>query len=515
MKDGWNTFRGLKDWVRGIFETSGSLKVGTKVFHPSYGEGVIEQVQGSGATARVCVNFGFAKPIVSLSELRFDQESAQPKEPQETSDKSQRTQEESDQESPRPTAGEETPIAQPITSEPVAIAEAEPIKQMNEIEVQARKGIMALRLGQVLESQVQDLSVGTTDLEQQLNDAISSTIAKGPTFLLLDAAWGAGKTHALTLLQVLARETKFATSYVVMDGVSTSLASPMELMSEMMHGLRFARNSRSSDLSHQFARAKQDERIEVLEKRGAWHIADTLSALPIEAFDDPEVLDLLSDFFSLRLPATQANKQLAAMNYRTRLKGIKASRVADRATRFVELLGEWALFTSVMGCNGLLVVMDELDVEYASSAYGTQSDWRTISRRRELLTEFRKLTKIPLLIALAAAPGDPSIEPEKDPVRDILDCFGKKIRHIKVPSPDEKDFRLLLDRLLALYGDAYDVETAHMDGHFSDQLFDELFGHHQRNPNAVTRRFVRSAIERMDLVLGQSSHKDKGALAEA
>lgn len=196
------------------------------------------------------------------------------------------------------------------------------------------------------------------------------------------------------------------------------------------------------------------------------------------------------------------------MNYRARVKGIKASRLADRVPRFAVLLGEWTVFNSIMGCNGLLVVMDELDVEYGTSAYGTQSDWKTISRRRELLMELRKLTKIPLLIAFAAAPGDPSLELENDPVRDVIDCLGNKVTHIKVPSPGEKDLRSLLDRLVALYGDAYDVETAPFNQSSSNVLFQELYDHHLRNPNGVTRRFVRSAIERMDLLLGTSQSRN-------
>jgi len=534
VKDGRSTFGGLKDWVRRIFDSGGSVKVGAKVFHPSYGEGIIEQIQGSGATARVCVDFGFAKPIVSLSELTLDKDDSGADEsvdsaaeeiappeisPVDASPVDATPFEDSPVKAPpiessalepqplRPPQPSITQGKEPTTRLPSPEPEPKPktasTKQMNEREVEARKGIMALRLGQILESQITDLSVGTAEIEQKFKQAISNTIADGPTFLLVDAAWGAGKTHALTMLQVLARNTMFATSYVVMDGISTSLALPMELMSELMAGLRFPDSTRATDLSHWLARAKQDERIEILEKRGMEYLSDTLRALPMEAFDDPEVLDLLSDFLALRLSATDANKQLREMNYGAKLKSVKARAVSDRIPRFVKLLEEWAVFASVMGYNGLLVVLDELDVEYAASAYGTQSDWKTIMRRRELLMELRNMIKTPLMIALAAAPGDPSLDEVYDPVRDIISCLGRKVQHIKVPTPNEKNLRLLLDRLLELYGEAYSVETAHLNQGASDLLFQELFDHYLRDPNAVTRRFVRSAIERMDLMFAQ------------
>lgn len=503
MKDGWSTFRGLTDWLKRLFDSGESFKVGSKVFHPVYGEGIIENIQGSGAGTKVCVDFGFAKPIVSLSDLTLNGEQSGTAElihdasPEPAPLKNSLR----DSASMKMAAGQERKVqSSPIESEPMK----KPLstQQMSEIEVEARKGITALRLGQVLESQINELSVGTAEIEQKFKDSISNTIVDGPTFLLVDAAWGVGKTHALTLLQVLARKTMFATSYVVMDGISTSLAHPMELMTEIMSGLRFPDNNRSTDFSRQLARAKQDERIDILEERGAEYLSDTLRSLPVEAFDDPDVLDMLCDFLALRLSATDANKQLLEMNYRAKLKGLKARAVSDRAPRFVQLLREWSVFCSAMGYNGLLLVLDELDVEYSVSAYGNQSDWKIIRRREELLRELKGLIKTPLMIAFSAAPGDPSLDQAFDPVRNIINCLGGKVQHIEVSRPNEKNLRLFLDRLLELYGDAYSIETAHLKQHISDRLFQELFRQYIRDPNAVTRRFVRSSIERMDTMLG-------------
>jgi hypothetical protein len=503
VKDGWTAFRGLKDWIKGLFDDGGSLRVGAKVFHPSYGEGIIETIQGSGASARVCVDFGFAKPIVSLSELTIDSSLKEPQpvegsnvEPQPIQTPTSALNQTKDPSVPRQSS-ESEPKEKPVST-----------KQMTEREVEARKGIMALRLGQVLESQITDLSVGTAELEKTFNNAISNTMTAGPTFLLVDAVWGAGKTHALTLLQVLARKTMFATSYVVMDGISTSLARPMELMTELMSGLRFPDKTRPTDLSHQLAKAKQDERVEILENRGAKYLSDTLRALPLEAFDDPDVLDLLSDFIALRISATDANNRLRAINYRANLKSVKAHRVVDRAPRFAELLKEWAIFSSVIGYKGLLVVLDELDVEYAAPAYWSRSFLETIEHRRELLGELGSLQKTPLMIAFGAAPGDPSLDEAFDPVRDVIGCLKNKVQHIKVAAPNEKNLRLLLGRLLELYGDAYSVETAHLNQGTADNLLLEIFEHYRRDPNGITRRFVRSAIERMDLLLGQSADRN-------
>lgn len=505
-----STFGGLNDWIDGIFKNAGSVKVGIEVFHPSYGKGIIEEVLGTGATVRVRVNFGFARPICLTSELAFQSENGQPHSSQTAPESASQKVETSPKVSDSILLGIATePLVAEKPMKHKDNTQSISLKTMQETEVEARKGIVALRLGQVLESQVLELSVGMTTIRQKLRSAIAATIAGGPNFMILDAAWGGGKTHALTMLQAMAHETKFATAYVVMDGVSASFASPMELMSELMRSLRFPKTSRASDFSHQLVRAKQEERIEILEQRGACLIADGLNALPVQAFDDPEVLEILCDYFTLDLTASGANGRIAALGYRGQLKAIKAFKLADRPTRFSRLLGEWANFATALECNGLLIVFDELDVEYACSAFGTQRDNSTRSRRKELLMALGCLTKAPVLIAFAAAPGGPDLDPQNDPIHDILDCFGDKIEHIKVPSPDKRDFQLLLDRLLGIYGDAYDIESAQFEQRVSSELFEALFEHYQLDPSPVPRRFVRSAIESMDLLFGRPSYSIK------
>ena len=505
MKDGWTAFTGLKDFVKRMFE-SGSFKEGAIVFHPSYGEGIIKKIQGSGPSARVTVDFGYATPVVSLSELTLDRNDAWEGEPVDPQSGGVSPIEVS-QVDPQPVGTSQSalnnhkePPSHIQSLQPQRKQKVLSVKEMSDKEVEARKGVVALRLGQILESQITNLSVGTEELELQLEEALSKTIAEGPTFLLVDAAWGAGKTHALTLLQALARKKVFAKSYTVMDGLSTSLSMPMELMRELMSGLAFPDNTRPTDLSVHLATAKEEERADILEKRGAPHLSHTLRALPMEAFHDAQALDILSDFLSLQLSCTEANTLLRKLNYPARLNNLKAHRVDERATRFAQLLKEWAIFASVMGHKSLLVVVDELDVEY-----GICMDNQKIHRRRELLLALRTLTRTPLIVAFGAAPGDPSLDEKYDPVRDVMSCLSGKIQHIKVPTPNEKNFQLLFGRLLAVYREAYSCENQHLNEHESQKLFQELLRNYYKDPNAVTRRFIRSAIERMDLSVGQST----------
>lgn len=567
---GWKGFS-LKDWLTGLLKPGNLPEVGTEVFHPSYGEGVIAEIKGSGPSARVTVDFGYAKPVVQLSELVFDLEgesgtslnepedvsthetyvrpekgipheyqtheneiadevesqlnlseesnnkldygpsflevtNSQPGTPQQklstvpTDSDSQKL----PHEQRMPPTGA---FISPLESEFVDKFddESKPLSKRLFIStapphvIDARKGLMALRLGQVLESQVLNLSIGVADIEREFRNSVTTAINGQPVFILVDASWGAGKTHALTMLQAIARSKNLATSFVVMDGVSASLTFPMELMGEIMSSLRFSDDPVSCDLAYQLSKARNQNIMGFLKRQGAHFIPETLSSLPIEAFNDSEVMEAICEFLSLKASAANTNWELQKRSYYSKLKSIKSSRLADRPSRFVSLIKEWAIFSSSMNCNGLLVILDELDVEYAHSSARSTTAENMRKRRRELLEQLSQLHQAPLIVAFGAAPGGYDENEETDPVLDIKKCFGHRIKHINIPPPEKSDYRVLLDRLLNLYADAYGLDKNKFDSDMTDGVFSELFEDYQREPNAVIRRFVRSAIERMDI----------------
>lgn len=570
MTTGWKDFS-LKNWITDLFKKGNGPKIGTKVFHPSYGEGVIAEIRGAGSTGRITVDFGYAKPVIPLSELVFDLEGdsgTSLNSPEKVStdeppippkidfahEHPSSKNDEKDEIEPEQPLPEDTipkfhytdplsqsddlpfhPSKRPPLKEPPdvdsnrfpmdqeipridsrTISEAhEPVDKLDykvgsipkkatvvacsPHVIDARKGLMALRLGQVLESQVLDLSVGAADIERELRNSVDTAIKGQPVFVLLDACWGAGKTHALTMLQAIARSKKMATSFVVMDGVSTSLTFPMELMGEIMSSLRFSDDPVSCDLAYQLTKARSQNIMGSLERQGAFYIPGTLSSLPTEAFHDNEVMDAICEFLSLKASAANVNWELQKRSYFSKLKSIKASRLSERASRFVSLIKEWAIFSSSMGCNGLLVILDELDVEYAHSSARSTAAGNMRKRRRELLEQLSQLYQAPLIVAFGAAPGGYDENEETDPVLDIKKCFGHRIRHINIHAPEKSDYRILLDRLLNLYADAYGLDKTKFDPDMTDGVFNELFEDYQREPNAVIRRFVRSAIERMDI----------------
>ena len=177
---------------------------GIAVRHPQYGDGVVVAVDPHRG---VNVDFGYVAAWVPLREL-------------ERPDTVERSL-------------EETPDARPPTPA------GTPLPSLSADIVAARRAVLALKLGQVLEENVHELSIGTDDIRAEVDQAIVAAVRRQPQSVLVEGSWGAGKTHLLTLLTRLAAERGLATATVILDGEGVTLSEPMSLMEAILGSLRY------------------------------------------------------------------------------------------------------------------------------------------------------------------------------------------------------------------------------------------------------------------------------------
>jgi hypothetical protein len=449
------------------------VTTGYRVFHSKLGWGTVLRVVEYGKNTGAWVDFGYTKEFVKQEDLRL----ADPK-------------------ATKPSAAIKPSRLSPI--KPVEPAISCTINQVAD----CRRGILALRLGQVIESHVFRLSVGTDKLEEALGDAIKKARKGLATFLMVEGAWGGGKTHALTLLQAMARKERFATSSVVMDGDAVSLADPMQLMEEVLSSFCFPGQGNADQLMDLVRRVVREERLPEIRLKGAEVIASALAGVPRKAFDDAEALGLLQDYFSLALSASQAKAKIRQLGYRVALPTLRAFRVDERVVAFQVLLKNWALLASAMGSKGLLVLIDELDVEYAATAYDDRASLERREKRTALLQEMLTLTgqKVPLLVAFASAPAGSDLARQNDAVEDVLGIFGAGLLHLKVPVPSEAALAEMLRRLSSFYLEAYPDSRDRINESVVEALFQGLLQRYRKSSSAVPRQFVRTVLEALDLL---------------
>lgn len=364
--------------------------------------------------------------------------------------------------------------------------------------VAARRGVLALKLGQIREEHVLELSTGTDALRCDLERTVSDVARRQARKVLFKGSYGAGKTHLLTMLSALAATEGLATASVILDGEGVVLSEPMSLMEALLATLRYPGEAVPLGISHRAASLRRaNRRSEVYERLGA-RLADALFEVPVRAFDEPEVVDLLEEYLSLSLPANQARQRLRVLGHGSiALPPMKARSIGERSERFCELLRGWTEFCVLTGAKGLLLVFDEVDVEYGSTIW--RRDLRL--RRTKLLEALGSMVeqKVPLLLAFASAPTGDGVAVEDDAVVDLVRHLGGVDLEVEVPQPTAGQMKQLARQILSLYERAYPERMACVDRARMTRLLDTFAERHQRAINPVPRHFVRGALERLDV----------------
>lgn len=442
------------------------MKPGDRVCHPKYGAGSIVAIFSRAGHMGAEVDFGWAREWVSAQELGLTISADPPK------------------------------VSQ--TGRPV---KTKGIPRISSDIVEARRGVFALKLGQVLEKDVLHLSTGTANAEKQLRGVVESALGKRAKSVLIEGAWGSGKTHLLTMLTAIANEKDMATSSIILDGVGTELSNPMSLLEAIFSSLRYPNESIAGGFRGKIAAFRKAGMDYSLSRKGGERVAKAIMALRSDAVDEPEVMHTLEDYFSLALPASHANDKLKhSLCSGMRLPPMRALKVEDRAERFCELLKAWTGFVTLTGAKGLVLVIDEVDVEYASTRWDSEKRYR----RGRLLISLKKLMKdrIPLVIAFGSAPAQDEDLDQEDPIEALKSRIGGVDLTIKSPPPRVESLRALGAKIYDLYRQAY-PEREWRGKHVSVKKWIDAFAetHIKSELHPVPRTFVRGTLEYLDIAI--------------
>lgn len=343
------------------------------------------------------------------------------------------------------------------------------------------------------------LSTGTEKALADLETVVSCAVQRQARSVLIEGAWGSGKTHLLTMLSALAAANGMATSSVILDGDGVTLAKPMSLMEAFLGSLRYPGEHAPCGLNRRLAQLRDSENGWGLRHSGGERIANAIFDVPVSAFDEPEVVQVLEDYFTLSVSATQVNKKLAHLGWgRVKLRPMKARSVDDRPVRFCELLHEWTEFVALTGAKGLVLIIDEVDVDYASTIWAAELRRRRTNLLRALGKRLN--SRLPLVVAFGSAPASGDVAEEHDPVRDLTKQMGGVALKIEAPRPSLEQLRELAQRVHSLYTRAYPERMTELDRDKLARLLHAFAKHHVNSISSVPRNFVRGTLERLDVV---------------
>lgn len=359
----------------------------------------------------------------------------------------------------------------------------------------SRQTVLALRLGQCTSDSVRDLSVGMAEVDSACKWAIDRATTGQISFLLFESPYGMGKSHALGHLKQRARQANMATGGVVLDGIAVSLCLPMSLVAALAHAVEFPEGSASDGLPQRLAGLVLHGAADKLRVADAEFLYGSLVNLTPEHVQDPDVWEFIEDYLSLEISANQVTQRLGV-----RVQPLRARYLEDRPARCADLLREWAQACTVTGArNGLVVLLDEADVDYAQSGRTeTEREQRTA-----LLQALRQHADAGphagsygrLVIAMAITPG----ASEPDPIEELKHELGPHLRLVRLNELNGSEMAELGRRIDRLYRSAYglaDAETGRTDETLMECLRLMERKAEGRNP----RKFIRLLLEKLDVV---------------
>ena len=446
---------------------------GTSVRHPQFGDGVVVEVD---PRRGVNVDFGYVTSWIPLQELELPDGVEQTTEIPEA---------------PR----------QPVRSPKLQTSLAPDV-------VAARRAILALKLGQVLEENVNELSVGIEGAQSTMERAVESARRRQPKSLFVEGSWGTGKTHLLTLLSKIAADRGFAIATVILDGEGVTLSEPMGLMEAVLGSLRWPGEQTPCGVGSRLQNLRRRHMTSIdLSRRIGWRMAHALTGIPQRAFSDPEAMKVIEDYFMLALVPTRANEKLRGLYHRVKLRPLKAWPRQERPERMRELLKAWAELCALTGAKGLAVVFDEVDVEYAR-LYGARSRYR-----RLLLDEFGNLLqkdRLPILLAFGYAPTSGEWSNASDAAEDIMLSINGMVR-VEAPLQDIGQLQELGLRLHEIYSRAYPQRKSSLERQDIQRQIDRFARRHIDELDSPTRQFVRGTLELLDVMFDQEgNHMKRG-----
>lgn len=448
------------------------MKVGDKVMHPKWGSGEVLEILVRGGRAHLRVRFGWATDTIPLSEIP---------------------------DAKNPTTASPAPKQ---INRIEGINESSSQRQQPSQSTQSRTGIQSLRLGQITDEHVSELSVGTSDFEASAGKALDAALKNQPQFLMVEGAWGTGKTHLLTLLAAHAAQRGFAVSSTILDGCLYSLTDPLRLLESITTQMKFPGDPIPTGAASRLKRVKTQGKPE-LRSLGGERINKIVSEISDSLIDDGEAVGILEDYMGMSLTPSAAKERLFNLGYRgLQLPPLRARAKDERGHRFVELVQDWAAYSVAAGAKGLLIILDELDVEYANTGWGTDR-----TRRNELLSALSqaKNSRSPLVVAFASAPSGDEDDPDSDAVADVVSKLTMDV-HAKAAPIKTSELLELGGRIYELYGKAYPGFNRKLDRTQQAVVCRQLIKRYNATLSPVPRRYIRTLLHCFDMIdLGQKS----------
>jgi hypothetical protein len=374
-----------------------------------------------------------------------------------------------------------------------------------------RRAVEALRFGLVPTVWLEELTIGYGRLEAWTTSLLPSANDHRPIAAEISGPFGTGKSHACAVVRSIASQHGYLIANVEVDGLRVSMSEPSLLWHAISRTVTANGLTSSTPIVDIYLRAMG------MDSRGLHTTRDADGLFSRDAgWANFEAVRTAVEHGVLESIATvledhlSSNPQLPAGQVKTLLRaetGIPAERwtlmpvigrgVLHRSADFVRALTALALAGQMAGFAGLVITVDEFEVEYHLTN-------AKIQRIRDLVDELARYVagasgyaSAPIALFFASVGQDGH---RGDRIIEHLVEAGQGSRFDLEPMDAERR-RMLAERIHKMYLDAYSIE-AEFNQTLVDAVETSLVESGDIDSSGVARAFIKRYVAALDALHG-------------
>jgi len=290
---------------------------------------------------------------------------------------------------PRPPTGSPGPIPVPPR---VPLDPSHPPAQLPQELMSARKSLESLRFGLVPHGHIEQMTLGYDSLAKWTMSGFERLAQGQPVIHKVIGPFGTGKSHTMAVIRHLAKREGYLVARAEVDGQHISLSEPQRLfhaLSSTIEGRQFETDTPLSAL-YQLAIASPWT-ASILERPGMAGAKGNLATIAhlrqMGTFDKFEsyvegVLSGSEEYTSIQVNALIA-REPNLFRHQIQLRGPIARTLGERAYDFVGALATVSQLAVLAGFRGLVVTIDEFEVE-------SNLDRSKVQRAADVLNALRR-----------------------------------------------------------------------------------------------------------------------------
>ncbi|WP_122925301.1 BREX system ATP-binding domain-containing protein [Brevibacillus nitrificans] len=427
-----------------------------------------------------------------------------------TSDKAVQTQ---SPPKPQPKQQVQRPVAQTQPPQGTRIVSL----PMDPVRLQARKTLESLRFGLVPNGHIEQLTMGFSAIKDW---AFASFPEKGfQRMHKVVGPYGTGKSHTMAVLRYLAEQAGYLVAKVEVDGNAISLSEPARLINALWNSVRGHGFETESPLLSLYERAIQyGYTPHSVANLHLTKLTDNMATIQLlarmgytETYQDM-IEGVLNG--SEEYTATEVNSRLSKEPNlflpQLKLRSPISRAVAERSHDFLEALVSCAVLSRMAGFKGLVITIDEFEVEVNLTKSKQAQLMEVIDVVGSYMRgENRSLPASPLAVYLG------TLGQITNPADARLDQICKQSSGmIYTLGTWQKEQRLeLAQKIYALYQQSYMLGKPY-SGKIAEEVH-SLMENRGYDDSGMLRQFIKWYVTFLDMLYGPPEVPKHGAKSEA